>query len=25
MSPSMWLLQSKCEVFDFFKEILQDP
>jgi hypothetical protein len=20
MSPSMWPLQSKCEVFDFFKK-----
>jgi hypothetical protein len=25
MSPSMWPLQSKCEVFDFFQEILQGP
>jgi hypothetical protein len=25
MSPSMWLLRSKCEVFNFFQEILQGP
>jgi hypothetical protein len=25
MSPSMWPLWSKCEVFDFFQEILQGP
>ena len=25
MSPSIWLLQFKCEVFDFFQEILQGP
>jgi hypothetical protein len=25
MSPSMWQLQSKCEVLDFFQEILQGP
>jgi hypothetical protein len=25
MSPSMWLPQSKYEVFDFFQEILQGP
>jgi hypothetical protein len=25
MSPSMWPLQSKCEAFDFFQEILQGP
>jgi hypothetical protein len=25
MSPSMWPLQSKCEVFDSFQEILQGP
>ena len=25
MSPSMWLLRAKCEVFSFFQEILQGP
>jgi hypothetical protein len=25
MSPSIWPLWSKCEVFDFFQEILQGP
>jgi hypothetical protein len=25
MSPSMWPLRSKCEVFDSFQEILQGP
>jgi hypothetical protein len=25
MSPSMWPLRSKCEVFDFFQEFLQGP
>jgi hypothetical protein len=25
MSPSMWPLRSKCEVFYFFQEILQGP
>jgi hypothetical protein len=25
MSSSMWLLRFKCEVFDFFQEILQGP